>query len=130
MPSPDARDQPYGRSDAFADPDYRAACPATGVCDAYGLRILDSKNVMIYGGGLYSFFRNYDVSCSSPDAPNGARLCQNQIFSIEGQSSVQWFALNQVGAENMVTIDRVNKAKWSDNLSVYTNTIGWFTYGM
>jgi glucan 1,3-beta-glucosidase len=128
MPNPDARTQPYGRSDAFSDPDYSAACPA-GICDAYGLRILNSKNVMIYGGGLYSFFRNYDVSCSSPDAPNGFRNCQNQIFSIEGQSSVQWYALNQVGAEQMVTIDRQDKAKWSDNLSVYTNTIGYFTYG-
>jgi glucan 1,3-beta-glucosidase len=130
MPSPDARDQPYTRSDAFADPDYRAACPAAGTCDAYGLRVLNSKNVMIYGGGLYSFFRNYDVSCSSPDAQDGKRICQSQIFSVEGQSSVQWFAMSQVGVENMVTIDRVDKAKWSDNLSVYTNTIGWFTYGM
>jgi glucan 1,3-beta-glucosidase len=128
MPTPDARTQPYGRSDAFSDPDYNAACPA-GICDAYGLRIKDSKNVMIYGGGLYSFFRNYDVSCSSADAPNGARNCQNQIFSIEGSSSVQWFALNQVGAEQMVTIDGQDKAKWSDNLSVYSNTIGYFTYG-
>jgi glucan 1,3-beta-glucosidase len=129
MPSPDAKSQPYGRSDAFSDPDYNAACP-TGICDAYGMRILNSKNVMICGGGLYSFFKNYDVSCSSPDAPNGFRNCQNQIFSIEGASSVQWFALNQVGAENMVTIDRQDKAKWSDNLSVYSNTIGFFTYGM
>ncbi|KAH5082276.1 hypothetical protein HBI82_010620 [Parastagonospora nodorum] len=128
MPSPDAKNQPYGRSDAFADPDYNAACPPGGICDAYGLRVLNAKNVMIYGGGLYSFFKNYDVSCSSPDAPNGARLCQNQIFSIEGDSSVQWFGLNQVGAEQMVTIDRQDKAKWSDNLSVYPNTIGWFTY--
>jgi glucan 1,3-beta-glucosidase len=129
MPSPDARSQPYGRSDEYADPNYNAACPE-GICDPYGLRILNSKNVMIYGGGLYSFFRNYDVSCSSPNAPNGFRNCQNQIFSIEGASSVQWFALNQVGAEQMVTIDRQDKAKWSDNLSVYTNTIGFFTYGM
>jgi glucan 1,3-beta-glucosidase len=128
MPNPDARSQPFGRSDAFSDPNYNTACPAGAVCDAFGLRVLNSRNVMIYGGGLYSFFRNYDVSCSSPDAPNGARNCQNRIFSIEGQSSVQWFALNQVGAEQMVTIDGQDKAKWSDNLSVYTNTIGYFTY--
>jgi len=128
MPTPDARSQPYGRSDAFSDPDYNTACPPNAICDAFGLRVLNSRNVMIYGGGLYSFFRNYDVSCSSPDVPNGARNCQNQIFSIEGQSSVQWFALNQVGAEQMVTINGQDKAKWSDNLSVYTNTIGYFTY--
>ena len=127
MPTPDARSQPYGRSDAFSDPDYAAACPP-GICDAYGLRILNSRSVMIYGGGLYSFFKNQSTQCSLADAPNGFRDCQNQIFSIEGDSSVQFFALSEVGAEQMITIDRVDKAKWSDNLSVYSNTIGWFSY--
>lgn len=130
MPAPDARNQPYGRSDAFTDPDYSKACPADKICDAYGLRILNSKGVMIYGGGLYSFFKNYGLTCSLPDAPNGFRDCQNRIFSVEGDSSVQWFSLNQVGAEQMVTIDGVDKAKWSDNLSVYSNTIGWFKYNI
>lgn len=54
MPNPDAKSQPYGRSDAFSDPDYAAACPA-GICDAYGLRVLNSKNVLVYGGGLYVY---------------------------------------------------------------------------
>jgi len=85
---------------------------------------------LIYGGGLYSFFRNYDVSCSAPDAANGFRNCQNQILSIEGDSSIQAYALSEVGAENMLTIDRVDKAKWSDNLSVYPNTIGYLAYGV
>jgi glucan 1,3-beta-glucosidase len=128
MPNPDARSQPFQRSDVYSDPDYTKACPPGAICDAFGLRVLNSRNVMIYGGGLYSFFKNYDVSCSSPDAANGYRNCQNQIFSIEGGSSVQWFALSQVGAEQMITIDGKDKAKWSDNLSVYSNTIGYFTY--
>lgn len=41
---------------------------------------------------------------------------------------MQAFALSQVGAEQMLTIDRVDKARWSDNLSVYSNTIGYLTY--
>lgn len=129
MPNPDAKSQPYTRSDAFSDPDYASACPA-GICDAYGLRVLNSKNVRIYGGGLYSFFQNYELTCSSATAPNGQRDCQNQIFSIEGDSSVQAFALSEVGALQMLTIDRQDKAKWSDNLSVYSNTIGYITYRM
>ncbi|KAF2852893.1 glycoside hydrolase family 55 protein [Plenodomus tracheiphilus IPT5] len=127
MPNPDAKSQPYGRSDAFSDPNYASACPA-GICDAYGLRILNSKNVLIYGGGLYSFFKNYDLTCSSDKAPQGLRDCQNRIFSIEGDSSVQIFALSQVGALQMLTIDGQDKARWSDNLSVYSNTIGYIAY--
>jgi glucan 1,3-beta-glucosidase len=42
---------------------------------------------------------------------------------------VQAFALSEVGSEWMVTVDGVDKAKWSDNLSVYSNTIGWLGYG-
>ncbi|KAH9871986.1 exo-1,3-beta-glucanase [Plenodomus biglobosus] len=127
MPNPDAKSQPYGRSDAFSDPNYATACPA-GICNAYGLRVLNSKNVLIYGGGLYSFFKNYDLTCSSDQAPNGRRDCQNRIFSIEGDSSVQAFALSQVGALQMLTIDGQDKASWSDNLSVYSNTIGYIAY--
>jgi len=129
MPSPDARNQPYGRSDAYNDPDYAAACPANQICDAYGLRILNSKNVMILGGGLYSFFQENDNMCSSDQAADGRRDCQNRIFSVEGDSSVQYFAMNQVGALEMITVDGVDKASWRDNLGVYSNTIGWFTYG-
>jgi glucan 1,3-beta-glucosidase len=129
QPNPDARSLPYPFSAALNDPDYAKVCPAGLVCDAYGLRILNSQGIYIYGAGLYSFFKNYDVSCSSPDAPNGFRDCQNRIFSIEGSTTgVNIYALSEVGARQMVTIDGVDKASWSDNLSVYSNTIGLFTY--
>ncbi|CAA9966542.1 hypothetical protein CFE70_009932 [Pyrenophora teres f. teres 0-1] len=123
QPSPDASNQPYGSSAAYSDPTYPSGA------SAWGLRVLNSKNVMIYGGGLYSFFRNIDVSCSSPDAPGGNRNCQQRIFSIEGSSSVQAFALSEVGVQSMITVDGVDKANWSDNLSVYPNTIGWVSNG-
>ncbi|KAF2263780.1 exo-beta 1,3 glucanase-like protein [Lojkania enalia] len=127
QPQPDAKAQHYPTSAALNDPDYTSFCP-DGICDALGLRILNSQGVCIYAAGLYSFFINYDVSCSSPEAPNGERECQNRIFSIEGNSTVQVYSLNQVGAIQMVTIDDVDKAKYSDNLSVYSNTVGLFTY--
>ncbi|KAF2007153.1 glycoside hydrolase family 55 protein [Amniculicola lignicola CBS 123094] len=129
QPKPDAKSSPYPISASLNDPDYSRACPADQICDAYGLRILNSQGILIYGAGLYSFFKNYDVSCSSPDAPGGLRNCQHRIFSIEGNTSgVNIYALSNVGATQMVTIDGVDKAKWNDNLSVYSNTIGLFTY--
>lgn len=128
QPNPDAKSQPYPLSTTLNDPNYSTACP-DGICDAYGLRILNSQSVLIYGAGLYSFFKNYDLTCSSPDAPGGKRDCQNRIFSIEGTSSnIVAYCLSQVGALQMVTIDGQDKASWSDNLSVYTNTIGLFSY--
>jgi glucan 1,3-beta-glucosidase len=130
QPSPDAKGQPYPVDfGTLRDPNYADACPAGKTCSAYGLRILDSTGIHVYGAGLYSFFQNYNLSCSSDKAPGGARLCQNRIFSLEGSSSdVVIYTLNEVGTENMITIDRVDKARWNDNLSVYNNAIGLFTY--
>ncbi|KJR86111.1 glucan 1,3-beta-glucosidase [Sporothrix schenckii 1099-18] len=43
---------------------------------AWGLRIVNSQNVSVYGAGLYSFFNNYDTSCS---APGNGELCQARM---------------------------------------------------
>ncbi|ORX99558.1 pectate lyase superfamily protein-domain-containing protein [Clohesyomyces aquaticus] len=132
QPNPDAKGQPYPLSSALNDPDYNSACSGTsGNCDAWGLRILNSQNILIYGAGLYSFFINNDVSCSSADIASGRRVCQNRVFSIEGQTSnVVVYGLNTVGTEHLVTIDKSDKALWSDTLSVYSDTIGMFTYNV
>jgi glucan 1,3-beta-glucosidase len=128
QPVPDAKGQPYPVDfNTYHDPDYNVLCPAGQICDALGLRIVDSQSIHLYGAGHYSFFKNYDVSCSSPDA--GVRDCQNRMFSLEGSSTdVVIYGLNEVGALKMITIDGVDKADWSDNASVYPNTIGLFTY--
>ncbi|KAF1831351.1 exo-beta 1,3 glucanase-like protein [Decorospora gaudefroyi] len=122
QPSPDALSQPYGSTPTYSDPTYAAGA------SAWGLRVLNSKNVLIYGGGLYSFFNNYGLACSSADASGGFRNCQSRIFSVEGDSSVNAYALSQVGVEYMVTVDGRDRASWRENLSVYSNTIGWFSY--
>jgi len=119
MPTPDGLTQPYVRQPAYNDPIYTAGQRA------WGLRAVDSTNILVYGGGLYSFFINDDVSCSSPDAPNGKRICQPQVLSIEGSTSFQAFALSEVASEQMLTINGKEYASWSDNLSVYPNTIGY-----
>ncbi len=124
MPTPDGLTQPYGRQAAYNDPVYTAGQRA------WGLRAVDSTNILIYGGGLYSFFINDNVSCSSPDAPNGRRICQNQVLSIEGSTTLQAFALSEVASEQMLTINGKDYALWSDNLSVYPNTIGYIKYNI
>jgi glucan 1,3-beta-glucosidase len=124
QPTPDALSSPYTRQAAINDPVF------TSGQRAWGLRAVDSTNIQVYGGGLYSFFIDYSTACSSADAPGGKRICQNQILSLEGSTSFQAFALSQVGVEQMLTINGQNKAIWSDNLSVYSNTIGLIQSGI
>lgn len=89
---------------------------------AWGLRVVNSAPVLIYGAGLYSFFSNYNVHCS--DQGNG-ETCQNQILSIE-ESIVSVYNLNTVGTTAMITADGNPFAKYSDNLDGFVDTIAFF----
>ncbi|KAK4986613.1 hypothetical protein LTR66_007818 [Elasticomyces elasticus] len=92
--------------------------------DGWGLRILASQNILIYGAGLYSFFNNYSTTCSNQG--NG-EVCQNRIFSVEGAvSNVDVYNLNTVGTHYMITRDGVDLAIYSDNLDGFVDTIALF----
>ncbi|KAL2065578.1 hypothetical protein VTL71DRAFT_3248 [Oculimacula yallundae] len=113
------------------DPDFSASCSGVaGNCaSGWGLRVLSSQNVLLYGAGLYSFFSNYNVSCSNAVTPPGnGGSCQRSIFSIEGSTSknVNLYNLNTVGSMQMATRDGVNLANFSDNVNVYPDTISLF----
>ncbi|KAF2191420.1 glycoside hydrolase family 55 protein [Zopfia rhizophila CBS 207.26] len=129
QPVPDARGQPYPLNTALNDPNYGTSC-LPGNCDALGLRILNSQSILVYGAGLYSFFNNYSTDCSKKPSEGGKADCQSQIFSIEGGSAsgVLIYGLNTIGSLSMVTIDGSDKAKWSDNVNVFPDTIGLFSY--
>lgn len=47
---------------SFLDPTDAAVCHKNGTnCDGWGLRIVDSQDVNVYGAGLYSFFNDYNT---------------------------------------------------------------------
>ena len=119
---------PY-RAD-WKDPGFTPACATDGTtCSGYGLRIVDSRNISIYGAGLYSFFRNYNKTCLVPNAVQGR--CQKRIFSVEGVSSgktkdISVYNLNTIGVEKMFTIDGVDGAEWSDNIAGINDIVALF----
>ena len=55
---------PFPVERKYDDPDFAAAClNRAGNCAmGWGLRIIDSQNILGYGVGLYSFFDNYSTS--------------------------------------------------------------------
>lgn len=89
----------------------------------WGLRILNSTDVSVYGAGLYSFFSNYNVHCS--DQGNG-EVCQKRIFSVDTESKVQVFNLNTVGTTKMITLGDEDVAAFEDNLNGFVDTIALF----
>lgn len=62
QPNPDAL-IPFAPNAAIHDPDFAATCEGkSGNCAVgWGLRVVDSKDINVYGAGLYSFFDNFDA---------------------------------------------------------------------
>jgi glucan 1,3-beta-glucosidase len=65
---------------------------------AWGLRVVDSSDVLVYGAGIYSFFQNYNQNCVTGEN------CQNRIVSVEGNTNnVNLFALSTKASVSMVS---------------------------
>jgi len=57
---------PFSVVSSLNDPNFATSCSGqSGNCaESWGLRVINSQNVLIYGAGHYSFFNNYDTSKS------------------------------------------------------------------
>lgn len=123
------------------DPDFAADCATldgsmiaganlTAPCEmAWALRIIDSSNVVIYGPGLYSFFNNYNTSCSNGPY-GGTKRCQSRIVWIEdttgASQNVVLYDLNTIGTISMITSNGSDVALWKDNWSVFGESLALF----
>ncbi|KAI3391854.1 hypothetical protein diail_6684 [Diaporthe ilicicola] len=141
QPNPPAP-YPFNTIDmSLHDPDILSDCSAldhgyipgsniTAPCEmAWGLRIIDSSNVVIYGAGLYSFFNNYSTLCSN-GPKSMLRKCQSRIAWVEDNSgtseNVTIYDLNTIGTISIVTNDGTDAALYSDNWSVFGELIALF----
>ncbi|KAI4228680.1 MAG: hypothetical protein L6R36_001448 [Xanthoria steineri] len=116
---------PFAPSAELLDPQFSSSCNnGTGQCSGWGLRILNSQDIAVYGVGLYSFFRKYNNSCLFPNQED----CQKGILSIEGSQTrnVGILNLNTVGASSMIDIDGSSVANAADNVNVFPDTIAVF----
>jgi len=94
--------------------------------NGWGLRVVNSSNVLIYGAGHYSFFDNYNVTCSNQ---GGGEVCQNHIVDIESSTGVSIYNLNTVGTHYMVDLNGVDEAFYADNLDGFVETVAIFRTG-
>ncbi|KAK0956570.1 hypothetical protein LTR91_019084 [Friedmanniomyces endolithicus] len=97
--------------------------PTIPAADGWGLRIVGSSAINIYGAGLYSFFDNYSTTCSNQG--NG-EVCQNRIFEDVDSSGVTVYNLNTVGAHYQIELNGVDVAYYADNLNGFIDTVAQF----
>lgn len=135
---------------ALSDPDFATDCasslglPGNPPCAmAWGLRVLGSQDVVVFGAGLYSFFNNYNTDCS--DAGNG-EVCQARIsyfgpvqtgvpgYGVAGgwnngtTGDVEVYNLNTIGSVSMITRDRTDVAFYTPNVAGFADTVAIFQY--
>ncbi|KAF2220187.1 pectate lyase superfamily protein-domain-containing protein [Elsinoe ampelina] len=122
-PFPFPYDQRYGDPKFPAEPAQNSTNSTyVPVADGWGLRILDSSDILIYGAGHYSFFNNNNVTCSNQG--NGLR-CQRSIVEISGSSNKgnSIYSLSTVGTEYQFTLDGKDMAFYLENEQNFVQTI-------
>lgn len=154
QPTPNAL-VPFPVNTALHDPDFSASCTnVAGNCaESWGLRVVDTSNLLVYGAGHYSFFSSYSTS-KSFRPPLHTRLpylsvrvtdqllptacstiaagetCQSRIVSLEGTiSNVNIYNLNTIGSLSMINRDGTSLASWSDNVNTFAANIAVFKSG-
>lgn len=139
QPNPPAT-VPFPPVASLQDPDFEALCEDSDgdvPCEmAWGLRVIDSRDVVIFGAGHYSFFNDYSTDCSQPES---GTECQERIVEIlgapadattrrsaGGEGELDVYGLNTIGAVSMVTrygedvvFARDNPAGFVDTVAVY-----------
>lgn len=94
---------------------------------SWGLRVVDSANIHIYGAGLYSFFDNYSQDCLTTES------CQASMVSVEGcgdgkpdAGMVNIWGLSTKGSTSMVDVDGAMAVAQADNVNGFCQTIAVF----
>ncbi|CZS90114.1 probable glucan 1,3-beta-glucosidase [Rhynchosporium agropyri] len=108
---------PFKSQARYADPVFAGS---SSVNKAWGLRIVDSDNVIIHGAGLYSFFDNYSQTCLDTAS------CQDNMVSVENSAGIHMYGLSTKAAVNMVTLNGRSAALDKDNRNNFCAAISYF----
>ncbi|EXJ83349.1 glucan 1,3-beta-glucosidase [Capronia coronata CBS 617.96] len=114
--APDALNGGFRPNSTFSDPDF-ADCTTESCKKTWGLRIVESDNVYMYGAGLYSFFDNYIQTCLDTES------CQENMVDIQCSTNVSLFGLTTKASVNMVNVDGTPEAIGQDHLNGFGQTL-------
>ena len=117
--APNALDGGFTPNPAYSDPDF-ASCTTDSCKKTWGLRVVDSSDVYVLGGGLYSFFDDYTQECLATES------CQDNMVGVECSSDVWMYGLTTKASVNMVTVNGQSAALGADNLNGFGQTIALF----
>jgi glucan 1,3-beta-glucosidase len=110
---------PFTPQDSWNDPNF-SNCKTNSCRKSWGLRVLGSSDVFVYGAGLYSFFENYAQSCLNSED------CQENMVEVDC-SDIHLYGLSTKAAVNMITSSEgKSMVPNKPNQSNYCSTIALF----
>lgn len=107
------------------DPDFSDCEVTAEVWDdrcnyAWGMQIIDSKDIMIHSAGLYSFFNEYYQDCIP------THNCQDRILEVKGSTGVVIYNLFTVATVNIASgIDETNVPQEDNQRGFSTEVSVW-----
>lgn len=110
---------PFTPQSSWNDPDF-ASCKTDSCRKAWGVRVLNTSDLYIYGAGLYSFFENYGQKCLDSES------CQENMVEVDC-SDVHIYGLSTKASVNMVTAaDGEALVPQDENESNFCSTVALF----
>ena len=114
---------PFTPQKSWNDPDF-ATCTTASCKKAWGLRVMNTSDLFIYGAGLYSFFENYAQSCVNSED------CQENMVEVDC-SDVHIYGLSTKAAVNMVTSSagksmvpqKPNKSNFCSTIALFEQSV-------
>jgi glucan 1,3-beta-glucosidase len=111
--------EPFKPIDRYSDPIF-ADCATQNCRKAWGLRVLNSSDVFLYGAGFYSFFENYSQTCLTTES------CQLNMVSVEKSQSTWLYGLSTKASTIMVSSNGAPVVLQADNRDNFCSTIALF----
>lgn len=114
--------KPFETNSDYDDPTFTVCKNSTSdvPCqDAWAMRIWNSRDMLVYSTGMYSFFNNYKQLCT-PE-----QNCQENMIHIQN-SQVDMYAVSTKAAVNMIVDDDVGSVKDADHRSNFCATIAYY----
>lgn len=115
--NPDAT-VPFAYNAKYSDPDF-SNCSGPRCARTWGMRIVDSSDVFLYGGGLYSFFDNYAQQCVAENN------CQDNMIDVVN-STPNLIGVSTKASVNMLTRDGTSVALDKDNRNNFCAAVAVF----
>jgi hypothetical protein len=89
--------------------------------ESWALRILYSRNVYLYGGGFYSFFKGYKDTCAK-----FGQTCQDKLIDTSFSERIYLYNLFTIGANEIISPQGLDAVPREGNINGFaTATSAW-----